>query len=48
QGRQLLELARPESKLIGGAIGLLLGSTAISLAIPKIMGVLIDSVMQGG
>ncbi|CAN0264824.1 unnamed protein product [Ectocarpus fasciculatus] len=47
QARRLLELARPESKLIGGAIVLLLGSTTISLAVPKVMGGLIDSVMQG-
>ncbi|CAN0541979.1 unnamed protein product, partial [Ectocarpus sp. 12 AP-2014] len=46
QARRLLELARPESKLIGGAIVLLLGSTTISLAVPKVMGGLIDSVMQ--
>ncbi|CAM9224865.1 unnamed protein product [Pylaiella littoralis] len=47
QARRLLELARPESHLIGGAIGLLLGTTGISLAVPKVMGGLIDSVMQG-
>lgn len=46
QARQILELARPERVLIGGAIGLLLGSTTISLAVPKVMGGLIDSVMQ--
>lgn len=47
QARRLLELARPESALIGGAIGLLLGTTTISLAVPKVMGGLIDTVMQG-
>ncbi|CAM9177530.1 unnamed protein product, partial [Laminaria digitata] len=47
QARRLLELARPESALIGGAMGLLLGTTAISLAVPKVMGSLIDTVMQG-
>lgn len=47
QVRRLLELARPQSALIGGAMGLLLGTTAISLAVPKVMGNLIDSVMQG-
>ena len=44
---RLLELARPESALIGGALVLLLSSTSISLAVPKVMGALIDSVMQG-
>lgn len=47
QAGRLLELARPEGALIGGAIVLLLGSTSISLAVPKVMGSLIDSVMQG-
>lgn len=47
QARRLLELARPERNLLGGALGLLLGSTTISLAVPKVMGSLIDSVMQG-
>eukprot|EP00752_Nemacystus_decipiens_P004588 g4188.t1 len=47
QARRLLELAWPERKLLGGALGLLLGSTTISLAVPKVMGSLIDSVMQG-
>lgn len=46
QTRRMLQLARPESALIGGAMGLLLGSTAISLAVPKVMGGLIDSAMQ--
>lgn len=47
QAGRLLELAWPERKLLGGALGLLLGSTTISLAVPKVMGSLIDSVMQG-
>lgn len=46
QMRRILELARPERFLIGGAIGLLCGSTAVSLAVPKVMGGLIDAVMQ--
>lgn len=46
QARRILELARPERFLISGAIGLLFGSTGISLAVPKVMGELIDAVMQ--
>ena len=47
QVRRLLELARPQSALIGGAMGLLLGTTAISLAVPKVMGNLIDHETPG-
>jgi putative ABC transport system ATP-binding protein len=43
---QLLDIARPELKIIGGAIGFLIISTGVTMAIPSCIGIVMD-VVQG-
>jgi hypothetical protein len=43
---RMVQLAKPEKHLIGGGVLLLAGTTSISIAVPKIMGDLVDFVMN--
>jgi hypothetical protein len=43
---RMVQLAKPEKHLIGGGLLLLAGTTSISIAVPKVMGDLVDFVMS--
>ncbi|KAJ2731581.1 ATP-binding cassette permease mdl1 [Coemansia sp. BCRC 34962] len=45
---RLLRLARPEYKLLGGAVGLLFVSSTVTMAVPFSMGKIIDIVTSSG
>ncbi|KAJ2419450.1 ATP-binding cassette permease mdl1, partial [Coemansia sp. RSA 2531] len=45
---RLLRLAKPEYKLLGGAVGLLFVSSTVTMAVPFSMGKIIDMVTNSG